>query len=85
MTEKIVSAAIFMGGIVSLPPPARHHTIMQTMDIVMHLSHLVQPYDQGFLSSDGRYLNRVEAYYLALKAKQIEPKSVPELFSEDLW
>jgi hypothetical protein len=85
--ERIIAAAIFFGGIVSLPPPARHHTIIQTMDRGMHLDGAaVLPQMQGFITSTGRYVNRVEAYYLAYSAGQlISETKGPELYSEDLW
>lgn len=87
MTERIVAAAIFYGATISLPPPARHHTILQSMDNVMLLdATLVQPKQQGFITDTGRFVNRVEAYYLAYTAGQIINGSQgPQLYSEDLW
>lgn len=94
MTEKIISAAIYHGGIISLPPPARHHTILHSMDFVMRIDVInVPPEAQGFLTDTGRFVNRVEAYYIAWKAGQIiegrdrvtNGQNEPRLFSEDLW
>jgi hypothetical protein len=84
---RIVAAAIFHGATISLPPPARHHTVLQTMSIVMGVDAIqVRPENEGFLTSDGRFVNRVEAYYIAWRAGQLkEGKQVPELYSEDLW
>lgn len=92
--ERIVAAAVQYRGItLSLEAPARHHTILQTMDILVGISQdeLHSSY-QGFLTSEGRYVNRVEAYYVAYKAQQLEKRKAnintidePELYSEDLW
>lgn len=85
--RRIVAAAIYHGTIISLPPPARHHTILRTMDITMGIDALVPPQNQGFLTSDGIYVNRVEAWEIAERAGQIKRNTSgrPELFSEDLW
>lgn len=87
MTEKITAAAVLHGAAISLPPPARHHTILQTMDLQMHIdTTTVLPTAQGFVTSEGRFVNRVEAYYIAWSAGQLkEPKQTPTLYSEDLW
>lgn len=39
---------------------------------------------QGFVTSDGRFVDRAEAAVIAFKAGQID-KPKDELFSEDLW
>ncbi|UYE95817.1 hypothetical protein KNLIENLN_00004 [Sinorhizobium phage NV1.1.1] len=87
MTERIIAAAIQYGGTISLPPPARHHTIIQTMDTEMGIDGILAvPQSQGFITDAGRFVNRVEAFYLAVKAGQIiSGASGPQLFSEDLW
>jgi hypothetical protein len=84
---RIVAAAIHHGATISLPPPARHHTVLQTMSIVMGVdATLVRPENEGFLTSEGCFVNRVEAYHIAWRVGQIEEdKQVPELYSEDLW
>lgn len=86
--ERVIAAAIQYGGAtISLPPPARHHTIIQTMDLEMGIDGiLATPDRQGFITNTGRYVNRVEAYYLAFKAGQlINDSKGPRLYSEDLW
>lgn len=85
--ETIIAAAIQYGATISLPPPARHHTIIQTMDLEMDIDGMKAiPSSQGFLTSSGRFVNRVEAYYIALKAEQLsKTKDKPQLYSEDLW
>lgn len=87
--EFIVAAAIHHGGIISLPKPARHHTILQTLDTEMQIGGVINPQQQGFITSTGRYVNRTEAWYIALAAGQITRKTSgedsPNLYSEDLW
>lgn len=87
MTERIVSAAILYGAILSLPPPARHGDIIASMDTIMGIDGpLATPDRQGFITDTGRYVNRVEARNIAWRAGQIISGSRgPELFSEDLW
>lgn len=88
--ERIVAAAVYHGVTFSLKAPARHHTILQSMSVVLNLPDVVLANaTQGFLTSTGRFVNRVEAFGVAWRAKQLEhseePKQGPELFSEDLW
>jgi len=85
--ERIVSAAIYCGAIISLPRPARHGTIIATMDTTMGIDGLLAyPDRQGFITDTGRFVNRVEAFGIAWRAGQIINESKgPQLFSEDLW
>lgn len=85
--ESIVAAAIFYGCTISLPKPARHDTILKSIHCTMGLCALEAGKQQGFLTSTGRYVNRVEAYHIAWRAKQITENTptYPELYSEDLW
>ena len=89
MTERvtIVAAAVFHGSVISLPAPARHHTILHSMDCEMGIdTTTIPPANQGFLTSEGKFVNRVEAFYIAHRAGQIGAKDgEPRLFSEDLW
>lgn len=42
--------------------------------------------NQGFVTSDGNFLNRIEAAEFALRIGQIQKLSwPPNLYSEDLW
>lgn len=41
--------------------------------------------DQGFMTSNGRYVTRDEAYYIAHAANQIDHDPGHLLFSEMLW
>ena len=86
--ERIVAAAIqYDGTTISLPRPARHAHVqwcaLQGMLDKEQVSYAVQ----GFLTSEGRFANRIEAKNIAHIAGQ-ELKRVNEgveLFSEDLW
>lgn len=91
MTERIVAAAIQVEGVtISLPRPARHGQVLHAAG-AMHLpDYLVAHACQGFLTSTGRFVNRVQAKQIAHIAQQ--PQLRPEaqrhgrdLFSEDLW
>lgn len=86
MTERIISAAIHRGGIIfSLPPPARHHTIMNSAAANLGMT-CVGPDHQGFLTSAGRFVNRREAMRIATEANQSpKPLTGVDLYSEDLW
>lgn len=60
MSERITAAAIQFGATISLPPPARHHTIIQTMDTEMGIDGAsATPQAQGFITDRGRFVNRV--------------------------
>lgn len=85
--ERIVAAAIQVDGVtMSLPKPARHHVILHSLD--GYLSDLqIAAATQGFLTSEGRFVNRVQARQLAHMAGQ-EPEATGgthTLYSEDLW
>lgn len=78
--ERIIAAAIYHGYIHTMPPPARHHTILWAM------RDDPGPYNQGFLTSTGRYISRAEAVDVAYRSGQCKTPKVPnKLFSEDLW
>lgn len=81
----IVAAAIRAGElIVSMPRPARHHTILEPFDKITGI--IVEPDDQGFLTNDGRYVDRIEGAKIAIEAGQIgKLQWPPYLYSEDLW
>jgi hypothetical protein len=66
--------------------PARHNDLIR---IVRGLGYKrpIEPDDQGFITSTGRFVTREEACVIARNAGQIIKKHGPddELFSEDLW
>ena len=86
---RIVAAAIRVGPmIISAPPPARHHTLMHAFWAHDNES-CINPKDQGFLTSEGKFVGREEAKKIALAAEQVLPgqghERHTELFSEDLF
>jgi len=82
--EKITSSALYAQGlIVSLPPPARHGTLLAAISFLGNHGMLAT---QGFLTTTGRFVNRVEAYEIAYRANQIISENKgPQLYSEDLY
>ncbi len=87
---KIVAAACRWNGIIfSMPPPARHHDILNTAS--QNIEHedfgLLLGYEQGFLGDDGEFYNRVAAKDIVRIFEQptIGEFNPAELFSEDLW
>lgn len=85
--EKIVAAAVHAYGATwSLPRPARHHNVLFAIDHAGLCAITPGPSAQGFLTSDGRFVDRKDGLRIALASKQIEaPKWPPLLYSEDLW
>ncbi|TPM67433.1 hypothetical protein [Mesorhizobium sp. B2-2-1] len=86
MSERIISVAMRVGGLViSMPQPARHHTVLHEMD-AQGISPFVHPINQGFITDTGRFVEREEAVGLAKASGQIDkPRWPPLLYSEDLW
>lgn len=88
--ERIVAAAIQIEGVtLSLPKPARHGQVLHSA-LNMHLPEdVVAGACQGFLTSRGRFVNRVQAKQIAHMAgqPQMRPESerTKDLYSEDLW
>ena len=88
--ETIIAAAIQIEGVtLSLPQPARHGQVLHACEGLVE-PHMLRPATQGFLTSTGRFVNRVQAKQIAHMAGQ--PQMRPEnerhgrdLFSEDLW
>lgn len=71
---------------VTAPPPARHHSLLHPVAN----EHVIGPDDQGFLTSTGRYVGRVEALQIVKAAGQHQidhpsRNAGGQLFSEDLW
>jgi hypothetical protein len=69
------------GTVYTLPPPARHHTIMQ------HYKLLPTADQQGFVTEKGDWVRRKPALRIAREAGQIIRETAPYigLFSEDVW
>ena len=88
--ETIVSAALRLGHlIVSAPPPARHHTLINGLGLATGVPRLTHMDDQGFLTNIGRWVDRVTAKQIAIANGQLIAESCAvqgdELYSEDLW
>jgi hypothetical protein len=97
--EKIVAAAVqYQGVTFSLPQPARHSHVMWALEKALRLatdgkeegkslmSHFCC---QGFLTSTGRFVNRIEAKNIAFlagqKPRRPEDSHPTDAFSEDFW
>lgn len=67
--------------------PLRHHHVQRAMDDV-GMAGIKNTRDAGFITNTGRYVNRIEASFIAQKAGQVKCLSQGtnrELFSEDVW
>lgn len=87
--ETIAAAAVQIEGMtISLPRPARHGQVLHALD-AMHLpDYHVHGACQGFLTSEGRFVNRVQAKQIAHIARQPVIRDNPhdrDAFSEDFW
>ena len=91
MSERIVAAAVQIEGVtISLPQPARHGQVLHSLDSMGVPEAFQHVACQGFLTSEGRFVNRVMAKHIAHRAaqEQLRPASEQhgrDLFSEDLW
>lgn len=86
MNETIVCAAIRHNGVIySVPRPGRHHNVCQLMFENGLPTEAMR--EQGFLTSEHRFVNRYEAAAIARAAGQIvrEPTPPDMLTSEDVW
>ena len=74
--------------IASAPAPARHHSVLHPFYACFGKV-IGSPKDQGFLTSTGRFVDREEAYRIAVAARQPlvdHPSRIDgTLYSEDLW
>lgn len=83
--EKIKSAAIRdqRGDIFSLPPPAHHKQIIASMKEQGKTTKLMV---KGFLTSDDRFVGRLQGARIALKSGQATKlRFAPDLHSGDMW
>lgn len=86
MAETIDRAAIRAGDIIfKVKRPYRHHHVLG----VMRLRNVKNPQraTQGFVTSTGRFVDRIEARRIAHDAGQLLPTASKgdRLFTEDLW
>lgn len=88
-SERIVMAAWRENGaIYAVERPGRHHTVFHRMGEVGRVSS-ENPLacESGFITSEGRYVDRKEGCIIAKAAGQIIEKhgGADTLFSEDMW
>lgn len=87
--ETIVAAAIAKDNKVwSVPKPGRHNHVINLICEELGIEYVGSNFVQGFLTSEGRFVDRKEAAEVARKADQrlIGGWSwVNKLYSEDLW
>jgi hypothetical protein len=94
------AAVLYRGQVWTLPQPARHHIILQAIAMSYWDPDKQEPCQvrdeiQGFITNEGKFVTRTDAFKLALEAGQLKHinKDVLELkkhtagmlFSEDLW
>jgi len=94
--EMIEAAAVKYGDLIlSVERPGRHHNVFWALDKVIggqdKMVNARYPFigteTQGFLTSTGRFVDRLEGCVIARAADQIKHKTGPEdtLFSECMW
>lgn len=87
MNKEVIetAAVLFRGKIFSVPRPGRHDVALEEAAKQSGL-HCIIKEKQGFVTSTGRFVDRIEAAQIALAAGQIKKlKWPPNLYSEDLW
>ena len=78
------AAIRYRGEVYDLPRPARHHDVIRVIACQFRERSVFG--EQGFLTSDGEFLNRRDAAAYALRVGQVEILQWPPLlYSEDLW
>ncbi len=81
--ERIVAVAMNLGSlIVTLPAPARHNDLMTAL--FRDLGQMTDSDQEGFLTSEGRFVSRHEARGIAIAAGQVSRDS-GMLISQHLW
>lgn len=88
LAQRIVRAAIKHQGVVhSVPVPGRHHDCIICLADSLGVANVPhKDVEQGFLTSRGDFVDRVEAAQIALASGQVEKLTwPPRLFSEELW
>lgn len=74
----IVNAAILKDGIIYTG--RRHHLIIQ-----LYPPNFFHNCEQGFVTDDGKFVDREEGLKIAIECNQLINEPRAELFSEDLW
>lgn len=82
----IAAAVLHNGKIYTMPPPKRHHNIIQAMSRTEGLERVTQA-QQGFRLCDNSFATREEARKVADAAGQTSERDMhhEKLYSEDLW
>ena len=62
----------------------RHADIFETM-FKLRIQYEKTTHEQGFLTSNDRFVDRYEAVDIALAAGQISDTNIKILYSEDVW
>lgn len=80
----VAAAIVYEGRLYTLPQPARHAHVI---GIIWHeIKKQVAGETQGFVTDEGKFLDRIEAGKHALACGQLkELEHPPDLYSEDLW
>ena len=83
--EKIITAAIQLTGniIITIQNPGRHSDLMRYL--ASNGYGLTSMSNQGFLTSDGRFVDRSEGHDIALSSGQTTDTDKTQLYTEDLW
>lgn len=89
-TERIIRAACrWRGGVWSLPEPKRHGDVLMLMYEMMGDEHAGMDGEQGFMTNQGRFVDRKIGRRIAIASGQYGdgegPPHPEQLFSEDLW
>lgn len=72
------------GFVVTLPAPAQHSDMIHAVAQSIPESEWPVSGNQGFLTSEGRFVGRNDAMELARAAGQVQ-STADALYSEDLW
>lgn len=85
--ERIVAIALDLSGLIlSRPAPARHSDLMALVDKLGLPTEIIFRSRPGFMTSSGRFVNRVEASKIARSCGQIEKTSaITALASQHVW
>ncbi|NIM21876.1 MAG: hypothetical protein GTN64_05580 [Candidatus Latescibacteria bacterium] len=90
MSEKVRIVAVaarsnLLGFLYALPKPSRHSDLISE---TTKSGFLWSGFTAGFLTNEGRFVDRDKAWYIAAAAGQILPRddlTPGTLYSEDLW
>jgi len=78
--EKIILASVLTKNVIAVGK--RHDDILAD---IFKLADYMPHYTAGFITSEGRFVDRAEAREIAIKAGQVKDTEFPQLYSEDLW